>query len=178
MDHNKKCNLLVDTFKKLGFTEFFLQSRGDGGRPSNCNSLYLFYPNPRMQSYNYQMYRGYVHDTEDIIYLRINIPGIKYGLGKEPLQLDPNHNQFAEQVIEFCQGVTLSKNAVEQLLEEFRMRQGSNKKTKKVICDLCKGTKIDLHRQRVYPDHPPLECKLCEGKLVRFLVTETYYVYK
>lgn len=177
MRHSKRCDTLVKCFRKLGYTEFF-QRRRQSTQPDHCDSFYFFYPDPDLRSPNYQMYRGYVHDTQNIVYLRINIPGVKYGLGMEPFQLDPSHPQFTEQVSEFCQTDTLSKMAVLQLLEEFRVRQGSTKTREKVICDSCQGTKIDLHRRRVYPEHPSLACRSCKGKPDKYLVTETYYVYR
>jgi len=180
MNHKQRCNLLVETMLALGYTGYLPKdySRGNANQPSNCDAGYLFYPNPKMRGNNFEMYRGYVHDTEDVVYLRINIPGIKYGLGQESFKLDTTHQDFAKHVAEFCQPVTLSKQAVKQLIHEFEMRQGSTKVREKVICNLCDGTKIDLHRQKLFPDMPETPCKACRGKMDRIKVTETYYLFE
>jgi len=178
MSSHSNCQALVNAFHILGYTEYLgpLRRGAKSGDAAGCSRGYIFYPKGSMtESHNYQMFRGYVHDTEDVVYLRINIPGIKHGLGREPAKFDPTHRYFVAQIAEFCETVSVSKFAFEELRKEQEKRRGSTIKKEKIICSLCKGTKTDLHRQKLYPDLEPLECKLCKGTGDRFLITETYY---
>lgn len=157
MNHTERTHKLVSAFQALGYIGHHSR-RGKSSQPSNCDTSYIFSPPRQNRGHQFQSYRGYVHDTEDIIYLRINVPGITYGLGKNPLQLDPNHSDFAERVADFARCVQVSATAAREMHRLQCKISSMCKSTEKIICTMCVGDGTYQISSRT------IECKLCGGK--------------
>jgi hypothetical protein len=176
MNHTERCDLLTAVVEGMGFS-YYLSKRGKSSQPSDCDVSYLLYRGPSMiEARNYQMFRIYVHDTKDIAYARVNIPGVEHGLGMEPLEMDllawelPGDTVFIKQLLDFCSTIPFTKSAAEHLIKFYTQRQNAGTSQEEVPCKACKGTgKMTTHTHL-------LKCKVCNGKKHRIRVTETYFL--
>lgn len=179
MNHAERCQALLKAAEAAGYA-FYTNDRGAASGPSNCAKGYIFYSKTTGDK-NYQMFRGYVHDVEDIIYLRVNFPNVTYGLGQEPFKIDLQ--LIAEPVLgidataalnaaikEFFQTTAVPTQLVEHLIQAENRKDRVGRKEAVVSCALCHGTGTFERHGLEDP------CKLCRGKGDRTLVTETYYL--
>ena len=175
MNQKERTEKLVAIFESMGYTHDYPQGAGrwkGASNPSNCSTGILFRPAdvPKGKpGYRFQMFRGYVHDDEDIIYLRVNVPGVVHGLGQKCYPLDPNDDDFAEQVATFCELTTAHKETTIEM-ETLQCRISSMTKRREIVeCSACDGTKIMTSFDRPYP------CKVCNEKGKRVKITYTGY---
>jgi len=125
--------------KALGFG-WHTASRRDASQPSNCDIGHIFYLGNKMsENSNFQMFRGYIHDTEDIVYLRVNVPAIKYGLGQEPYKLNSGDPEFTSKVIEFCKMISVPYLTVHAMNDEMWGMRYRKTTPKDIACVTCKG---------------------------------------
>ena len=184
MNHADRCQLLVQTFRELGYGFINNEKRGffsgKSRDPDDCDQGYIFYPEKLgvNKAHNYQMFRGYVHDNDDIYYLRVNIPGFLHGLGQPPLIIRLQeigcNNDLSEKIALFCATVSISATVVDKLMTDHCQRTRGTKKQEVVPCSYCKGSG-DAHTH-LHETTCALKCKLCGGKGTRTQITEQYYL--
>jgi len=185
VDHTARCQLLIYTFKNLGYDYTDNGQRriftGKSLDPDDCNQGYIFSPT-EIDARNYQMFRGYVHDTQDIVYLRVNVPGLPYGLGQPPLVISlaefdgPDH--FTKKINDFCHRTSVSTAVIEQLISEHCLRTRGTKKIETIKCSgfgACEGSGKRTFRAGAAGSYQD-DCKVCGGKGTRRQVTERYYL--
>lgn len=163
MNHADRCRLLVQTFQELGYGYIENDKRGffsgKSRDPDDCDQGYIFYPDGLgiNKAHNYQMFRGYVHDNEDIYYLRVNIPGFLHGLGKPPLVINLReltcNDDLSRKIADFCATIPVSAAVVATLMTEHCQRTRGTKKQKVIPCKTCDGTGIMLR-------HHKIDCKV------------------
>jgi hypothetical protein len=125
------------------------------------------------------MFRGYVHDTQDIVYLRVNIPGLPHGLGQMPLAINltelDGSDLFTKKINDFCHKILISTVVAEKLISEHCIRNRGTKKVETIACSNCEGSgkyTFNVGTDYSYQD----DCKVCRGKGSRRQVTERYYL--
>lgn len=185
MNHSDRCQLLINVFKTLGYDYIDNGQRGifRAGKsldPDDCNQGYIFYPDTSTatSAHNYQMFRGYVHDTQDIVYLRVNTPGLPYGLGQTPLAINLAELDFAKKIDAFCHRTSVSTAVIEQLISEHCLRTRGTKKIETIKCSgfgACEGSGKRTFRAGAAGSYQD-DCKVCGGKGTRRQVTERYYL--
>jgi hypothetical protein len=178
MNHEERTKILQQAFYRLGYNDdsAWTPDRGSARHPDSCNTSFLFFKGHMAYTNNFQMFRGYVHDTEDIVYLRINVPGIEYGLGKNPLQLDPADPEFKQKVEDFCKLLEVSKRAVKEMHTLQSQVSSMSRTREKIVCQTCNGTKEMPPRPdgSQYPSYMR-ECKVCRGKGCRIKISYVGY---
>lgn len=178
MNHADRCQLVVQTFQELGYDFIDNGKRGfftgKSRDPDDCAQGYIFYPEKlgANKAHNYQMFRGYVHDTEDIFYLRVNIPGLLHGLGQPPLELGCD-STLSEKVDLFCATVSVSAAVVDKLMADHCQRTRGTKKQEIISCTNCDGNGT---QRLIHLSKHKIDCKICRGKGTRTQITEQYYL--
>ena len=196
VNHADRCRLLVQTFQELGYGYIENDKRGffsgKSRDPDDCGQGYIFYPDKlgvnKAHNYqnNYQMFRGYVHDNDDIYYLRVNIPGFLHGLGKTPLVIDLRevtcNDDLSQKITAFCATIPVSAAVIATLMTDHCQRTRGTKKQEIISCEHCDGSGI---KQRppalpvpplLHINIPKIDCKVCRGKGNRTQITEQYYL--
>lgn len=147
--------------------------------PDGCSESILFFDAEQKEPANYQMYRGYPHDTLHKFFVRINIPSIDYGLGKPALEISLENEEEAFKTLKaFTTRTPMNSYVLEKAMRDFINRKQGMLLTEKKHdkCRNCNGLGVEPKTNLTGYE---VECKACNGfGYLYYVITETYRVYR